>query len=245
MNEISASVSADLSRTASNSALTGSAAARTESFSGARSMRQNAAANRVGPSGSTACGHQPRPVANKIFFIEGESERTPELVVGEAAVAAMIQASEEPATVLGVDKVAFGRARVVLSGYRVNLRGAVAGRGLTRPHAHLPSIVKDEAVGAAVLENSVVVFILIEFHATVESRAVLGVSVVALSGALQHGLAVLTDGSDATLAIDDAHHTERREGNTWRLSHRCERLSLGQQILFQRVNDQLSRLAVQ
>lgn len=84
------------------------------------------------------------------------------------AVSAVVAAGEEPAAVLGVDEVALGGAGVVLPGHRVDLGGAVAGRGLAGPHAHLPAVVEDEPVGAAVLEDGVVVLVLVELDAAVE-----------------------------------------------------------------------------
>ncbi len=45
---------------------------------------------------SPARWHQPRPVADEQLFVEGEAERAAELVVGEVAVANVVEASEEP-----------------------------------------------------------------------------------------------------------------------------------------------------
>ena len=43
---------------------------------------------------------------------------------------------------------------------------------LGRPDADLPAVVKDEAVGAAVLKDGVVVLVLVELDAPVESKEI-------------------------------------------------------------------------
>lgn len=69
---------------------------------------------------------------------DGQLQWSPELVVGEAPVPQMVEASKEPSAVLRVDEEAWARAPVVLLGHGEDLGGAVTGGGLGRPHAHLP-----------------------------------------------------------------------------------------------------------
>ena len=89
--------------------------------------------------------------------------------MSERSVSIVVTASKKPAAVLGVDEVALGGADIFISGNREDFRGAIAGRGLGRPDADLPAVVKDEAVGAAVLEDGIVVLVLVELDTAVKS----------------------------------------------------------------------------
>ena len=118
--------------------------------------------------GAAAGRDEPGPVAEELLLVEGEPEGAPELVVREVAVSLVVEAGEEPAAVLGVDKVPLGRAGVVLPGDGGDLGAAVARGRLGRPHAHLPTVVEHEAFRTTILEDGVVIFVLVEFDAAVE-----------------------------------------------------------------------------
>ena len=89
----------------------------------------------------------------------------------------MIEAGVEPAAVLRVDEIPFSRADVRIGS---DFRRAVAWSGLRWPDANLPALVKDEAGGAAVLEDGVVVLVLVELDTPVEQGTVLRVAIIAL-----------------------------------------------------------------
>ena len=106
----------------------------------------------------------------------------PELVVGESSVSLVIEASVEPAAVLGIDEVALSGADVGVGRDGSDLGRSVARSGLRRPDADFPPLVEDQASRAAILEDGVVVLVLVELDAAVEQRTVFWVTVVALSG---------------------------------------------------------------
>jgi hypothetical protein len=81
----------------------------------------------------------------------------------------VVAARKEPAAILGVDKEALPGTDVVVARDGEDLGGAVAGRRLGRPDANLPAVVKDEAIGAAVLKDGVIVLVLVELDAAVEA----------------------------------------------------------------------------
>ena len=59
----------------------------------------------------------PGPVTLQASFVEGQSEGTPELIVGECAVALVIPAGVEPPAVLRVDKESFTGTDIFISWY--------------------------------------------------------------------------------------------------------------------------------
>lgn len=93
---------------------------------------------------------------------------SPEFVVSEGSVSLVVEAGVEPAAVLGVDEVALGGADVRVGRNGSDFRRAVARSGLRRPDADFPSLVKDQAGRAAILEDGVVVLVLVELDAAVE-----------------------------------------------------------------------------
>ena len=163
----------------------------------------------------------------------------PELVVREGPIAEMVKTSKEPSTVLRVYEESLSWTLVVLLGYREYLRGAVTGSGLGWPHTNLPPVVEDETLGAAVLEDGVVVLVLVELDAPVEPGAVLGVAIVALSGALQHSLGVLPDALYLTLPVHDADDPEGGDVDAPRGGDGDDVLGGGEEVLLQTGDDKL------
>lgn len=62
----------------------------------------------------------------------------------------------------------------------MNFAGTVARGGLRGPDAHFPAVVENQTVGAAVLEDGVVILVLVELHATVEPVEIEPVSKLAI-----------------------------------------------------------------
>lgn len=215
--------------------------------------------------GALATRDQPGPVADKLALVKGQAEGTPELVVGEPAVATVVQAGVEPPAVLGVLEVSLARADVGALGDGADLGGAVAGGGLGRPDAHLPPLVKDQAGRTPVLEDGVVVFKLVEldtpgekgakrdldhvhiftcFILPVELRTVFWVPVVTLPGALECSLRVLPQSSYPAFAVDNPDDSVGRDADA-RGDDRDHVLRSGQKVLLQGVDNQLAGTSVQ
>ena len=100
--------------------------------------------------------------------------------MSESSVSLVIEAGVEPAAVLRVDEIPFSRADVRIGRDGSDFRRAVAWSGLRWPDANLPALVKDQAGGAAVLEDGVVVLVLVELDTPVEQGTVLRVAIIAL-----------------------------------------------------------------
>ena len=74
----------------------------------------------------------------------------------------------------------------------------------------------------------------------------MGMPVVPLPGALEHGLGVFPDARHSPLLVDDAHDAEGGEVEVAGVdAYGAERLLLGVEVLFEAVDDELARLAVE
>jgi len=121
--------------------------------------------------------------------------------VGKGSISLVIPAGVEPAAVLWVDKETLAWADILILWYGEDFRGSIAGRGLGRPDANLPPVVKNKTIGTAVLEYGVVVLVLVELYAPIKPGTILGVPVVALARALQQSFRILSDGLNLSLSV--------------------------------------------
>jgi hypothetical protein len=150
--------------------------------------------------------HVPRPVALQTRLVESQPERASELVVDVGAIPVVIPAGIEPSTVFRVNEESFTGTHVFVFRDREYFRGAVTRGSLGWPHAHFVPVVEDKSVRTAVLKDCVVILILVELDASVEAGAVLRVPVVALPGAFEDRLRVLSYALYLTLTVDNANN---------------------------------------
>ena len=148
---------------------------------------------------------QPGPIAQQLRFVKDQSEGAAEFVLDERAVLGIIATGEEPAAVFRIGEIALAGTGELPLGHGLDLARSVARSRLRRPSANFPFLVEHQAGGAVVFEDGEVVDVLVEFHAAIESAAVLRVAVESLAGAPQTGLLGLADGLDLSGTVDDAH----------------------------------------
>ena len=102
--------------------------------------------------------------------------------MGQGTIIRVGQTSEKPATIFRIHKIPLLATNIGIFGHWPDFGTSVTGRGLGGPDAHLPAVVEDQTVGTTVFENGIVVFVLVEFDATVELGTICRVAVVTLSG---------------------------------------------------------------
>ena len=161
--------------------------------------------------------------------------------MGQVTVSFVVKTSKEPSAIFRIHKEAFGTANVRVLRHGPNFGAAVTRSCLRRPHADFPTIVKNEASGTTVLKNGVIVFVLVEFYAPIELRTVLRVAIVALSGTFKDRFAFFSDASNFAFSIDDSDNPGW--GNVNADGAQCLRGC--NEVLFEAVNNELTRLPVQ